>query len=1625
MAAILAVPGAMAKHTDPVPLPWNPEMGKYQGSYYDWEEYLQFYDRSTCRGWSWYSNSFRSVPSSTGSTSNPRMTPQNSYLFLPPMNLTAGECYQIEFRASSDEDRCTGGRFEIRLATDRTQAGADAGQLIIDTPVGKGTGDGLARVYEYFNIYFTPEKTGVQSLVFKCTSPQGAGNLCIRDVNKNLYVRASHVSLPKAVTNLTATADPDGRKEATISFTAPTKTVVGTDITDLDFINVYVDGVLAGKVENPVPGQDYQVTVKSTVNTAANVVVKGGNSHGEGESASIECHIGNKLVQADRVEMRQLGKGYWYEYKARAIFANDQATITWKPVTGENVTYTVVRNDGKVIATDTAELTASDPEVKANFPATFQYTVTATVDGTAQTPIYSNVISINNEVPYNLTFESEEGTYEMNWENTQGYPFTFGVGEKVMSSGYGSVEGEWLITPSVKLDPAKYYKIVMSTSNWLRPVHFQVYGGKSNTSAAMDQTFFEEFLETQDVEGGTPHSGFFRVQEAGTYFLGVKAWTDDDDPNNLTVHSISVIEVSSQLPAAAENLAVKFDSEDPTKAKLNFNVPSKSIANENLSKVDRVDVYKDNVLLTSIENPVPGTAESLDIEAKLGEQIVYKIVPVNDGVEGVAIELPVCILIAPYEQEFNNGRALVGYTIVDLQQNGFSWGAHNGCVRAYASGGAVNDWLITPPVHLEGGHFYKAQYVTCLETDDTEWQSNSTVGLYVGTEATPEAMTRQVVPSYDPHGGYTNAALVKDYFYIEETGEYYFGWLAQGNTTIAIDNFTLSDKIKPGVPDKARDLTIKPDRMGGLSGVISFTTPEKTLKGDPLYGNIEYTVYRDGEAVYTTTSTPNKQVSFTDKGMEEGIHLYTVYPTNESGLGREAEDVAFFGVNRPSYPENFQVRETDTYGTVLMTWDAPSTDYDGFEINPDLITYDLFIYDMEEGKELPVANGLKTLSYTHKAKNATDPQAFIRYGIRARTTKGGSQGFLAKFVNVGAPYTLPVKESFTNYKPNMAFLQEGVEGYAAWGYNSTDNVGVENFDGDNGMALMEVMFQGSSARLFSGKVAIDGENPYMTLYLYNNANGGPDYNTFAVEYGRPGNWTVLDEKSIHEWTNGVEGWQKVRIDLNSLKGQTVQFGFRACALSYTFTHFDNLIISCDGNDDLTVAKVSAPYRVNPGQKFDITADVKNNGLNEADLYTVRLYRDKTLLETQTGKNIQPGGMLTYGFSDTLSEDAQDETHTYSVDVRYATDIDLSDNRRDNIKVNVRPADILPMVENLTAVPVNEREVELAWEAPELSKEAIETVDDMENYEAWTGVGSYIGDYLNIDADKLEITSMPSVQNLFPKYGSKQAWFIMDTDRKEYQELNEGANFSLFDSHSGHQCIAAASLSNRELASNDWLILPELCGKAQTISFWARSSNPNYKDAFRVLSSSNSAAFGDFEEIERQVGVPTEWTEFTYNVPEGTKYFAIRHQEVGGLYLMVDDIKFTPAGQERLSLEGFKVTHNEDAPANVDAATLKYNHKDLADGDHTYRVAVNYNMGVSRAAETYVKNVGLDQLYAGRQAVYGMKGFMLVVGSEGKTVNAYAADGTNVFSGEGNGRYPMNPGVYVVTVGNKSYKVLVK
>ena len=442
-----------------------------------------------------------------------------------------------------------------------------------------------------------------------------------------------------------------------------------------------------------------------------------------------------------------------------------------------------------------------------------------------------------------------------------------------------------------------------------------------------------------------------------------------------------------------------------------------------------------------------------------------------------------------------------------------------------------------------------------------------------------------------------------------------------------------------------------------------------------------------------------------------------------------------------------------------------------------------------------------------------------------------------------------------------------------------------------------------------------------------------------------------------------------------------------------------------------------PGKVKAGEKFNVDVTVGNVGTADASAITVELYADDKLAETKTLDALESGKNAVVSFECDMHVLAE-EAVAYHAVVKNAADENDNNNTTKTIEV-------APVVSRLPAVTDLKGEngtegVKLTWSEPDLSSVAEEKTVDFEDAEAWAH--EYAG-WTFVDADGKPVGGFQNTEIPGIEAGvTLTSFFVFEQD---------GATFNqTFAAHSGNKFLA--SLFNYDPDGgmvDDWAISPALDGSAQTVSFWAKSYDSNYPESFDILYSTGSLDTKDFVKVKEVKNAPKEWTEYTFDVPEGAKHFAIRNHDTDAFMLMLDDFTFAAAGSSaKLSIVGYDVYRDGEKITAEPTGETKFVDADAAAGEHTYVVVTVYETGMSKGSNAVnVTATGIDDALAAGITVTGENGHIVVAGAEGKLLSIAAIDGRLVYNATASAKVSVSvaTGVYVVKAGDTIVKVAVK
>ena len=394
-----------------------------------------------------------------------------------------------------------------------------------------------------------------------------------------------------------------------------------------------------------------------------------------------------------------------------------------------------------------------------------------------------------------------------------------------------------------------------------------------------------------------------------------------------------------------------------------------------------------------------------------------------------------------------------------------------------------------------------------------------------------------------------------------------------------------------------------------------------------------------------------------------------------------------------------------------------------------------------------------------------------------------------------------------------------------------------------------------------------------------------------------------------------------------------------------YLNVDNFAIEvgADPVHDLSVA-LSAPSQAGAGANITVTATVTNNGSFDETGYTVTFTAGGTTFATQTANEPLAAG-ATATFTAQYPTNAADagQTVNFGATVTCTDDADATNNSATASTSLIT----LPPPENVAATANENQASTMTWSAPSTLPmrpgTVTENFDDTSVFPSFSvgGITSTqhmgaIGDWTLYDATGQNVYGISGIT--YTNRNNPQAWIV----------FNSAIAASNITAHSGSQFMMTTCPGSSTIASDHWLISPELSGNAQTITFWERTLTSQYGDeTYEVLASStdnNPSSFTLVQSLSDQV---TTWTERSVTLPAGTKYFAIRHISLDIFGLAVDDITYetllpTQPVSYNIYLDGQLVD-------NVNSDVFSYTFNNLTADEHTCAVSAVYPGGLESAA----------------------------------------------------------------------------
>lgn len=928
------------------------------------------------------------------------------------------------------------------------------------------------------------------------------------------------------------------------------------------------------------------------------------------------------------------------------------------------------------------------------------------------------------------------------------------------------------------------------------------------------------------------------------------------------------------------------------------------------------------------------------------------------------------------------------YTILDKNHDGSSWewsNAKGGLFQyKFNKDNAGDDWLISPPIRMKQGRTYNVSFKAAAGLKDFAERME----VKWGADKTAEAMTGVILQATEIAG--VNNKTFTGKITPTADGNYYLGFHAISEPdryAILIDSISVEGAADAKAPAAVDNLIATADQTGALKVTLKFNAPTTTVDGTVLSSITKIDVKSGDRLVKSIVNpTPGSEQLLVDNAAVNGENFYTIIAYNAYDYGKKATAKVYVGQDTPVMGK---VKAFDQTTAVKLKWEVPAGAHNGV-ILPSEISYKIHNIgdDGKLGEEIGKVKGITEYVVTGLNNNEGE-QKYQRWAINAENVAGPSN-WVAGTLVVGAPYTLPFHNSFKGGTIENQFI-----GLESSGKNTmwavTNDVSSDN---DNGSIIFRPSETGVST-ILTGKIALQGSMNPKLVFDYR-GDGSPKAKV-ELRFGKKdGSMTEPVWTNTEASTNGK--WKTYRVDIpTELIGEdyvSLRIIGIADDIADDAVHLDNINIADPFQKDAAIALVT-PESVKKGQTIKLNVKVTNLGLDNIENAKVAVSVDgKVVKEEAIEKSLS---LLQYAeLPITCTTTSLNKAAKLKVKVTLIVDNDLDpENNEAEAVVKLETPNVLAP-QNLKSTGSTSSMVKLTWDSP--ASTTTETTDRFEDYDPWS---TKFGAWATVDNDHGYAGELVSgIQ--YPHQGEQFA-FINWQPADIFNDPQEVAP------HSGEKAAVAVyqidDMGNDYLDADNWLISPQLSGKAQTIRFWVNNLKPQDNsygtEIFDVLASMTNNETSSFVKIgDTHVQGSGTWTEISVEVPEGTKFFAIHHitSKDNVFAFMVDDAVFE-AGDGPISYNVYR-------DGELVSSTYKTNCDDqpTTNGNHKYSVTAVYADGAESEPVEVEVATAVQQINANGEIVY----------------DVYAVDGKLIIKGAKNLNF-LSKGVYIVN----GKKVVVK
>ncbi|MCF0218865.1 MAG: hypothetical protein HUK14_03710 [Muribaculaceae bacterium] len=956
----------------------------------------------------------------------------------------------------------------------------------------------------------------------------------------------------------------------------------------------------------------------------------------------------------------------------------------------------------------------------------------------------------------------------------------------------------------------------------------------------------------------------------------------------------------------------------------------------------------------------------------------------------------------PYYNSLEKVEQMDEFTIIDANSDGLSWEFREGEGVAYVNNNSpedADDWFITRGISLKAG----SSYTFAFKARSAGYPEDLEVKM--GTAATVEAMTMEVIPAME-FSNFQYATIENERITVPEDGVYYFGIHAISGAedyAFYINRLKVDEGLMPKSPMAVQNLTYTPAEDGSNYATMTFDAPTRDISGNALNiqtgGALTVKIWRNDELVKTLSVLPGQTgLSYRDDVPEAGNYEYKLMTYMGSLRGEKQIVGSWVGLDIPGPVTNIKLADNST--SITGYWDAISDKgAHGGIVFPDKTTYnfceveELEIWDSTiyiigaPINEEPITD----TQFTFDRETCDGVQHVERFAVQAENAAGKNSGYMAKIL-MGTPYEMTMREPFN---AGMRYYWD----YTSTSYLSGAYLSNDPSDGDAGNLEFYSAWADEPQHIVfeSGKIAMGGAiNPAI---LFDAKKDGMSAETFKVFVQTNGMKDAVEVADL-SLTKSYKTYKVMLADYKD--AEWFRFFVEVDIDGSGIVSMDNLIITDLVKNNASIS-LSAPTYMNVGENAKLTATVTNGGEQDVEGYAVRFYADQQLIKEYTSAETKK---LTTGMD--AEYEAVFETSIFEGvggDVKLCAELVYDDLKPED---NISEHNITVFVPQSTPVSdveanANVRMMEVKWTAPEdVVTEYVETFESFPSNSIYAD-GEYCGDWKAVDVSKGKTYTWQSADINWPHAWEVFAFGVINmkttnlekiTGRKAFSGVNTAVFFSETNEETGD-----------DQPSDRYMISPELPGMAQTIMFHTCIITNAYgAETFEVLVSSTDTELSSFTKLQDFSELVMDWQLHVVDLPEGTKYFAIRYTSPCCFGLYVDDIRYTT---DKMAPTGYNIYLDQEkvGTAKGDATSFVYNQGVDMSVDHTAAVTALYGVIESAPVSVKIGVLGIETITAddaaNSEAIY------------------YSVSGVRVPAAS------LTPGVYLRVRGNTADKVIVK